>query len=323
MENRKLMREGQLSEQSHMDSGKMSEEEFYGELKSALAGRLGDGCSLKMREIRKNNGVKYMGLAVRREGRNLAPVICLPELYRKYMEGSPLDALQEEAWEEYVENFDGADIDRRRVTDWQEAKGCLFLKVVSTEMNRGLLETLPHWEILDLSMVMYLKVDGMETGERAYVLVEHELAEKWGQGRDMLYETAVKNTVGAGISFTGISHAITNLLSSMEGDLMLGEYLATRESPLFVLTNHANVFGAVFMVLPQVMEEIADRMGEDVYVIPSSVHEGLVLPVSKAGDLAFLRQLICDVNMMQVPLEERLSDHVYRYSRGKGLSIAV
>lgn len=310
-------------EKTGTDNRKLTEEEFYAVFRSALAGRLGDGCSLEMKEIWKNNGVKYMGLALRRAHRDLAPVIGLAVPYQKYLDGSPLDELLEAAREAYGEVSTSAGIGRRMVADWQEARNRLFLKVVSTEMNRELLGILPHREVLDLSVVMYVKVDGPEMEETAYALVDDGLADMWGQDRDALYETATKNTMEEGISFTSISNAVTNLLSEAEDGLLVGEYLATRESPLFVLTNRASVFGAVFMVLPQVMERIAEGMGEDVYVIPSSVHEGLVLPVSKAGDLALLRQLVYDVNRMGVPLADRLSDHVYRYSRGKGLSIAA
>lgn len=310
-------------EKFYTGSRRLPEEEFYGVFRSALAGRLEDGCSLEAKEIRKNNGGKYRGLAVRKKGKNVAPVLCLEDLYQKYLAGDTVDALLGEVCKACRERFSGPDIDPKRVTDWKQAESCLFLKVVSTEMNGELLRTVPHRDVLDLSMIMYIRLDGPDIENPACVLVNDDQMIMWGQSWEKVYETAMQNTIREGISFTNISHTITSLLDGTEDDYLLDKYLATRESPMFVLTNKANVYGAVFMVLPQVMEQVADDMGGDVYVIPSSIHESLVAPVSKIDDLALLHQLVCDVNRMQVPLSDRLSDHVYRYSRGKGLSIAV
>lgn len=282
MDNRKISRE-----QSHpadglifTDSEKLFENEFYGMVKSALSGRFGDGYDLQLQEVRKNNGMKYHGLTVRAADHCVAPVIGLDDMYHKYLDGMQMEPLLDRLFQLLGESFEHAEFDRSRVTDWQEAKNHLFLKVISTELNREILEDLPHKEILDLSVVAYVQMDSPEAGTVASVQVNNELAKMWGKDWDTLYETAMRNTVHEGISFANISHVITSMLGDTEADFLLDDYLATQESPLFVLTNYAKVFGAVFMVLPQVMEQVADGMGEDVYVLPSSIHESLVIPAS-------------------------------------------
>lgn len=317
-------------EQSHpadgltfTDSEKLSGNEFYEMVKSALSGRFGNGYDLQLQEIRKNNGMKYHGLAVRAADHYVAPVIGMDDMYQKYLDGMQLEPLLDGLLQLLGEGFERAKFDRSRVTDWQEAKKHLFLKVISTELNREILEDLPHKEILDLSVVAYVQMDSPEAETTASVQVTNELANMWGKDWETLYETAMRNTVHEGISFASISHVITSMLGDTEADFLLDDYLAMQESPLFVLTNHAKVFGAVFMVLPQVMEQVTDDMGGDVYVLPSSIHESLVIPVSRIEDPAPLHQLVCDVNQMQVPLAERLSDHVYHYCRENGLSIAA
>lgn len=64
-------------------------------------------------------------------------------------------------------------------------------------------------------------------------------------------------------------------------------------------------------------------MGGDVYVLPSSIHESLVILASKIDDLAYPQQLVYDVNWMRVLVGKRLSNHVYRYSKKDGLTIAA
>ena len=95
------------------------------------------------------------------------------------------------------------------------------------------------------------------------------------------------------------------------------------ESPLFVLTNEAKLFGAVCMLLPEVMDQIVDEKGDDLYILPSSIHEILILKTSELNDPPRLQHMVQDINEMQVPMEQRLSNHVYRYSKGTGLAIAA
>ena len=105
-------------------------------------------------------------------------------------------------------------------------------------------------------------------------------------------------------------------------EMLLDDERMAMESPLFVLTNEAKLFGAVYMFLPEVMDKIADEKGDDLYILPSSIHEILILKTSELDDLPRLQHMVQDINEMQVPMEQRLSNHVYRYSKRDGLVIA-
>ena len=81
---------------------------------------------------------------------------------------------------------------------------------------------------------------------------------------------------------------------------------------LYVLTNDTKSNGAAEILNDNVRQELADKIG-DFYVLPSSVHETLIIPKSEDMDRMQLEQMVRDVNETQVIPEERLSNHVYEY----------
>lgn len=89
-------------------------------------------------------------------------------------------------------------------------------------------------------------------------------------------------------------------------------------SPLYILTNREKCLGAVSIAIPGEAELIAEQIRSDYYVLPSSIHECLILPDDGSYEEETLNQLVRSVNMTQVDPSEVLSDHVYHYSRSCG-----
>lgn len=90
-----------------------------------------------------------------------------------------------------------------------------------------------------------------------------------------------------------------------------------------ILSNARRVHGAACVLYPGVLERLAWKEGRDLYVIPSSVHEMILLPDIGAQQPMELKEIIREVNRTQVDPAEVLSDSLYRYSRAEGrLSIA-
>lgn len=85
---------------------------------------------------------------------------------------------------------------------------------------------------------------------------------------------------------------------------------------MFVLTNDTKVNGAAAILNDDTRQEIADKVG-DFYVLPSSIHETLIIPKDAGMELRDLEQMVQEVNQTQVAPQERLSDHVYEYDAKK------
>lgn len=279
--------------------------------------------NVSIQTVDKNNDQKRRGIVIRSAGSKVSPVFYLDLMYEKYVEGMTLDQIVEAVWQFYSEDENIRKIDINDFLDWKRVKSRLFLRVISTDMNRVSLETAIHKDILDLSAVVYVKMDLPSGDGEAYVIARKEHLAIWQQSEETVYETALQNTRQENISFVSITNEISGMLSEEERELLFDDNLMAMESPLFVLTNEAKLFGAVYMLLPEVMDQIVDEKGDDIYILPSSIHEILILKSSELNDLPRLQHMVQDINEMQVPMEQRLSNHVYRYSKENGLAIAA
>jgi hypothetical protein len=90
--------------------------------------------------------------------------------------------------------------------------------------------------------------------------------------------------------------------------------------PMYILTNEDRVNGASSLLNERAMEDISQKLGGDFIVLPSSVHETIILPISEEFDRESLEGMVQQINFEQVAQDERLSDHVYQYdSKGHEL----
>ncbi len=95
------------------------------------------------------------------------------------------------------------------------------------------------------------------------------------------------------------------------------------EPQLYVASNDRMQFGAGVLAYPGFLDQAAERLNGDFYVLPSSIHEVLLLPDNKDMTIADLNGIVRGVNAQEVAPEERLSDHVYHYdSREKVFELA-
>ena len=84
--------------------------------------------------------------------------------------------------------------------------------------------------------------------------------------------------------------------------------------PMMILTNSRKTYGACCIMYPKVLERLAGSVGGDYYLIPSSVHEFILLPLSQGRSAEELKEMIAEVNSSEIPPEDVLSDSLYLYS---------
>ena len=90
------------------------------------------------------------------------------------------------------------------------------------------------------------------------------------------------------------------------------------EIPLFVLSNGDYMNGASVMLYKDPLRDFANYMGHDLYILPSSIHEViLLLDDEYVQSSEELREMVRETNRMVVDQEEVLSDHIYHYDREK------
>ncbi len=86
-------------------------------------------------------------------------------------------------------------------------------------------------------------------------------------------------------------------------------------SPLYVLTNSSGICGACALLYPDQLKNFADMLESDLVILPSSIHEVLLVPYDDHISFDELAHMVSHINRAEVPVEDRLSDQVYLYSR--------
>ena len=306
-----------------MEKTILSETEFTEVLIGKLKETAGEGYSVSLHSKVRNNGQTQYGIVIRPDNGEIAPFFHRDLMFMKYREGLSVNEIAAAVWKFFREEIGKKQFDVRDFMEWDRVKDHLTIRALSTEMNSSMLEQTVHREVLDLSAVVYAKMEKPAGDGVGYIMVLKEHLQLWGKSEADVYETAMEHTVRENISFASINENIKRILSEKKMDLIFDGDLIETDIPLYVLTNETNQFGAVYMLLPEVMERIAAEKGEDLYLIPSSIHETLVMPASSVDDPLCLQFTLLSVNKMQLPLEDRLSNHVYRYRKGAGLEIAL
>ena len=107
-------------------------------------------------------------------------------------------------------------------------------------------------------------------------------------------------------------------------DLTGYKYPSTAQrTPMYVATNPRRVFGASCILYPGTLEAFARRCRRNFYVLPSSIHETILIPALPELRAEEMEDMVHEVNEATLAEEEFLSNHVYLYRRGQGLSLPL
>ena len=292
---------------------KMNYKEFIQTLQSMLFTRLEAGTTIQVQQIAKNNGVYYDAFIIVSPHVNLSPTIYIPPYYHRYLDGVDLETIVEDILVTYRKNLPVSDFDTTIFTDYQKAKSKIVMRLVNYERNKKLLQSVPHKRFLDFAIIFYclLKVDATQ---QASILIYREHLQYWKVDCDDLYDVALCNTPRL------LSHYFENMHSLLKE--VIHETAGTSDDdlfPMYILSNEYRTYGATVLLYPNLLSNLADSFGKDLVVLPSSVHEVLLLPVDGSPDLKYYTEMVQEVNETQLADDEVLSDHAYLYSRATRL----
>lgn len=298
--------------------------EFVEQLKTALYQRVDKETKIDVHETAKNNGITYYGLVIMKKGCNVSPNIRLDGFYASFKERiSSLDEIADEIMNIFESEQRKNNLNVNFFTDFQRAKERIMFKIVNYEGNKKRLENLPHIKYLDLAVTFYYSVEQKEIPQiNASIQIERNHLDLWGIDEETLYDLAMENTVKKmPASFRTIYDIILNILEEdgiTPGKKAIEDFKEkTDEVPMYVLTNGKNYFGAAALYYPGVLKKIGQTLESDLIVLPSSIHEIILLPVEKWTDYERLNEMIEDINENHVAKEEVLSNHFYYYDLEK------
>ncbi len=288
--------------------------EFTEKVQKVLMRELGEGHRVEIREVRKNNGIVLHGLMVLPENGNIAPTIYLDSLWEAYESGTTFSEVMGRLTRICREEIPRGSVNMEFFRCFEKVRERICYRLIRREGNEGLLEEIPHVEFLDLAVCFYYAYRGRELGEGT-ILIYNTHLENWGVDTAQLMRLSIKNTPRL---FPGACCSMADVLRDMieyqKGKRASGKELQwAEEIPMMVLTNPRKIYGAVCMLYPGLLERLARKEKKSLYILPSSVHEVILLPDNGEESPEELRRMIREVNREHVAPEEVLSDNLYYF----------
>lgn len=304
----------------------------YREFVSAVEGKMrlftGKEIRISIHESVKNNGVERRGITFHQEGVNIAPTVYLEEYYEQYQKGRGLNEICHSILELYEKVKAEKSLDTGQILCYEKVKDSLLCKLVNYPNNRIQMEQSPrvlYRKYMDLAVSVYLMVELKGFGTAAMQVTE-EYLDHWKVTEENLFADAWANTKQIRpVWFRTMRSVIAEIVEpdpekskEKQNEIFPGGKEAERDT-MYILTNQARHFGAVCLLYDDTMEQLADFLEENYYVIPSSVHEVIIVPESGSPGDEVLNAMIREINATQVEREEVLASHCYYYDRKRAV----
>ena len=266
------------------------------------------GVNIETHAVSKLQGQSYEGLVVRPEGSPVGATLNLDQAFAEYentgsyertligLEDSVKAALQ-----------DIPAVEANSFVRYENVKDSLTVQLIPTKMNEEMLQTIPHKEMEDMSIVYRILVDSNQNGN-ATVLITNDILKNYGISAEQLHQDAMESAQR--IAPAQIKN-MSEVLAEMSG--MDPEMFGGMQSPMYVASTPNMTNGAGVISYPDFMEQAREKLGADFYVLPSSVHEVILLRDDGTMSDRELSQMVRDVNANEVAPEDRLSDQAFHY----------
>ncbi len=262
------------------------------------------GRQLRLMEIKKPG---YHGalhaLVIKNPDGNASPIFYLDPCFQQYEKTGNITDIVGQITEHFRKYQVTGSVPTDWLKDFNQVKGLIFYYLINYEANKDILADSPHTRYLDLAKVYAILYQNEIIGEGTIRIQNSHLA-AWGVTAEQIAAIADQNT-----------------------PLLCPPYLAPMEEPaspcmgaalestpyLSVLSNRQFWRGAAAICYNHILRDFAHQAGQDILVIPSSIHEAMLLPITEWDDPAFLKEILFRVNQRYVAAEEVLSDHIYIY----------
>lgn len=272
--------------------------------------------SVRLREVTKNNDQHLTGLSVCTEESSIAPNIYLDQYFAQYEQGRDIENILQEIADVRESMEIAGEVDMGFLADLDKVRDRIFCKLVNAETNGEYLSNKPHVQMEDLAVVYAVHIADTTLG-RGSVTITEDMMKSYGLTAGELHEIAAHNLSESAIEFKSLRDVIMEEMfpDGIPADDPMAAILLPNDEPMpmYVLSNAERLNGAAAVLDSGTMESIAEKLGGDYVVIPSSIHEVIIMPLTGDTDRNEIEQIIRNVNAGQVAPEDRLSDHAYQY----------
>ncbi len=258
-------------------------------------------------DVIKNNDTHLSSVTIIKQNEHIAPNIYLEKYYNDYNKGRNIESIMNEIAQVRVKNSVAInDVDK--FFDINNIKNNITAQLVNYETNKQRFQYIPYTRIGDLAIVYRIKVPQFTTElQEASCIISNDFQKRYDISTEELHSIALKNT-------PELYPARFESLS----EILYGENLeeVSQESAdlgMYILSNDARTDGAIALLYPGMLNNIGKLLNNNFYVIPSSIHETIIVKDNKLISPEALNNMVKIVNLESLKKEEVLSEHVYEY----------
>ncbi len=260
------------------------------------------GMKVELDRAVRNNDTVREGIRPCASKDTLVPVIYLDDLYSLYEDGTGIEELIDEVklfFESSIaQNMTAAGEMGKFMHDWERVRPFVECRLVNSNANSRRLAGTPYRRMGEFAISYQIKISSGGQGYYA-TQIKDCMLESWGVSEEELHEAALSN-MNLPLNFV--------LRKAEDVTGMPGR------SPMFILTTKKQIHGATAIISDEVRQNVGKYMGGDYYILPSSIHELIILPKKSAADVCALERIVRRANRSScVSEDEFLSDNVYEY----------
>ncbi len=313
----------------------MGFKKFLVTMKESVKEAVGEEYNVDINHVIKNNSIELDGLVILKENERITPNIYLNSYYERYIEGEKLADMTEEIVGIYINTMEEGEREALCIRyEYNEMKSCIIYRLINYEKNRKLLEEVPYIRFLDLAVTFHCLVKNNEEGIGT-IRITNDHMNNWNTNIEELKEIArintpiifpsvVKNMNEVILDFfkkdiQAISQNDNEKETKASAEELLESMLdgmgQSNSTDMYVISNEKGINGASCLLYPNEIKKFAEQLSADFYILPSSIHEIILVKDDEHLNKNSLKEMVLDVNRTQVPEEEILSNSVYYYSR--------
>ena len=285
-------------------------------IKDYLPGKYEDAVIEVSRHEKINES--YLGMCVWTGGNAASPILNL-EMYYALCQGglTGMEDVIRRMADIVQENT--IPVDLSLVTDYGRTKENLFIRVCDAGRNGELLKNIPHTRIDDLAVTYHI-LRSIDAGGMSSMTVTSQMMADLGITKEQLHQDAMENSprlfppmienIGTMLRLFEMKAAgleeedISEIRKTMDQDMQI---------PMLVVTNREQINGASALFYPGILDQVGEMMGEGYFILPSSVHEWIIVPDREGFDANEMQVMIMDANQNAVTPDIQLGDEAYHY----------
>ena len=276
----------------------------------------------KVTEQQKNNGMIKTGIIFQMSGQQLAPIVYMEPFYDEVRKGKSMEQVMNDIADVCQQSLSAQEFPEiLDFTDYDSIKEYLSVQIINTKANQRMLSMIAHREMEDLSVICRIEMPMREGEGTGSIKVTHELMSQWRVRPSEVYQKAVEN---AAKNSPPVLMSMNEVMAQIMGEpveprnlLDLVDGTDVSHEGLYVLTNPMKLNGSSVIAYPNIQEQLESVLPQGFYLLPSSLHEMIIVPRDTEISPKEMGEMVRDINQKEVDLDEILSDRIYEFDKEK------